>query len=132
MTRSTNTQNAIEKRDFVALDPEQERIRQELQFEGVEYTYKTGTASVSAARGFDLMEATLALACAHGDVAMAVQAKREIGRLWEDISKAPYKQLFNNGVNGPHIWETVQTLRAVDVALRSEAQQFTGRDAGMR
>ena len=129
VTRSTNTQNAIEKRDFVALDPEQERIRQELQFEGVEYTYKTGTASVSAARGFDLMEATLALACAHGDVAMAVQAKREIGRLWEDISKAPYKQLFNNGVNGPHIWETVQTLRAIDVALRSEAQQFTGRDA---
>ena len=129
VTRSTNTQNAIEKRDFVALDPEQERIRQELQFEGVEYTYKTGTASVSAARGFDLMEATLALACAHGDVAMAVQAKREIGRLWEDISKAPYKQLFNNGVNGPHIWETVQTLRAIDVTLRSEAQQFTGRDA---
>jgi hypothetical protein len=32
-------------------------------------------------------------------------------------------------VNGPHIWETVQTLRAIDVALRSEAQQYTGRDA---
>jgi hypothetical protein len=123
VTRNTNTQNAVEKRDFVALDPQQERIRQELQFEGVEYAYKTGTASVSAARSFDLMEATVALACAHGEVVMAVQAKREIGRLWEDISKAPYTQLFNGGVNGPHIWETVQTLRAVEAALQSEAKQ---------
>ena len=129
VTRNTNTQNAVEKRDFVALDPTQERIRQELQFEGVEYAYKTGTASVSASRGFDLMEATLALACAHEEVAMAVQAKREIGRLWEDISKAPYTQLFNAGVNGPQIWETVQTLRAIDAALQSEAKQYSGRDA---
>jgi hypothetical protein len=129
VTRNTNTQNAVEKRDFVALDPTQERIRQELQFEGIEYAYKTGTASVSASRGFDLMEATLALACAHEEVAMAVQAKREIGKLWEDISKAPYTQLFNAGVNGPQIWETVQTLRAIDAALQLEAKQYSGRDA---
>jgi hypothetical protein len=129
VTRNTNTQNAVEKRDFVALDPTQERIRQELQFEGVEYAYKTGTASVSASRGFDLLEATVALACAHEEVAMAVQAKREIGRLWEDISKAPYTQLFNAGVNGPQIWETVQTLRAIDAALQSEAKHYSGRDA---
>jgi hypothetical protein len=129
VTRNTNTQNAVEKRDFVALDPTQERIRQELQFEGVEYAYKTGTASVSASRGFDLLEATVALASAHEEVAMAVQAKREIGRLWEDISKAPYTQLFNAGVNGPQIWETVQTLRAIDAALQSEAKHYSGRDA---
>lgn len=42
VTRFTNTQNAIEKRDFVALDPQQERIRQELHIEGVEYAYKSG------------------------------------------------------------------------------------------
>ena len=45
VTRCTNTQNANEKRDFVALDPEQERIRQELHIEGVEYAYKAGSAT---------------------------------------------------------------------------------------
>jgi hypothetical protein len=49
--------------------------------------------------------------------------------LWEDISKAPYTQLFNAGVNGPQIWETVQTLRAIDAALQSEAKHYSGRDA---
>ena len=75
------------------------------------------------------MEATVALACAHDEVGMAVQAKREIGRLSEDISKAPYRRLFNSGVNGPQIWETVQTLRAIDAALQSEAKDYSGRDA---
>src|SRR5690606_29145724 len=42
VTRNTNTQNSVEKRDFVALDPEQERIRQELRFEGIDYAYKSG------------------------------------------------------------------------------------------
>ena len=129
VTRCTNTQNAIEKRDFVALDPEQERIRQELHIENVEYAYKAGTATGAAGNRFDLTEATVALACASSDVGMAVQAKREISKLWDDIGKAPYKQLFNAGVPGPFIWEVVQALRAVDASLQAEAKQCSGRDA---
>lgn len=129
VTRFTNTQNAIEKRDFVALDAEQERIRQELHIEGVEYVYKSGSSSGSTAKRFDLTEATVALACCNLDVALAVQAKREIGKLWEDLSKAPYKQLFNAAVPGPSVWQAVQALRAVDQALSSEAKKYSGRDA---
>lgn len=129
VTRCTNTQNAIEKRDFVALDPEQERIRQELHIEGVEYAYKAGSSTGTGGQRFDLTEATVALACANPDVALAVQAKREISKLWEDISKAPYKQLFNGAVTGPWVWETVQALRAVDVRLQTEAKKYAGRDA---
>lgn len=129
VTRCTNTQNAIEKRDFVALDPEQERIRQELQIEGVEYAYKAGAATGSISARFDLTEATVALACANPDVSVAVQAKREISKLWEDITKAPYKQLFNSGVTGPTVWHAVQMLRAVEVELQAEAQKLNGRDA---
>jgi hypothetical protein len=129
VTRCTNTQNAIEKRDFVALDPEQERIRQELYIEGVEYAYKAGAAMGAASQRFDLTEATIALACASPDVALAVQAKREIGRLWEDIAKPPYKQLFNGSVTGPAVWEIVQALRAVDAQLQADAKRYHGRDA---
>jgi hypothetical protein len=129
VTRCTNTQNAIEKRDFVALDPEQERIRQELHIEGVEYAYKAGTATGTAGKRFDLTEATVALACANSDVGLAVQAKREIGKLWEDRAKAPYKQLFNAGISGPLVWETVQALRAIDASLQAVAKRYGGRDA---
>ena len=128
VTRFTNTQNAIEKRDFVALDPEQERIRQELHIEGVEYAYKSGAATGTAAKRFDLTEATVALACSNADVTLAVQAKREIGRLWEDLSKAPYKQLFNGGVTGPAVWQAVQAMRAVDQALAVTAKAYAGRE----
>lgn len=129
VTRCTNTQNAIEKRDFVALDPEQERIRQELHIEGIDYAYKAGSNVGSGPQKFDLTEATVALACAHEEVSLAVQAKREISKLWDDISKAPYKQLFNGGVAGPAIWSAVQALREVDKRLQVEAKKRQGREA---
>jgi len=129
VTRYTNTQNAIEKRDFVALDPVQERFRQELQIEGVEYVYKAGSGRGTSTKQFDLVEATVALACAYKEVTLAVQAKREIGRLWEDIQKAPYKQLFNDSVTGPAIWNAVQTLRAIELQLSGISKQQQGRNA---
>lgn len=128
ITRYTNTQNAIEKRDFVALDPEQERLRQELQFQNVDYAYKAGTAAAGASQRFDLMEATVALSCAYKEVALAVQAKREIGKLWEDISRAPYKQLFNKSVNGPHVWEMVQISRLAEGAIQAQGKLRVGRE----
>ncbi|WP_426337847.1 AIPR family protein [Pseudoduganella sp. S-14] len=128
VTRYTNTQNAIEKRDFVALDPQQERIRQELHIEGVEYFYKAGSGTGTLGQRFDLTEATVALACAQADVSLSVQAKREISKLWDDIAKPPYKILFNSGINGPSIWEVVKILRAVDDALQNSTKQKSGRD----
>lgn len=129
VTRYTNTQNSIEKRDFVALDPQQERLRQELHIEGIDYYYKAGSGTGSSSQRFDLTEATVALACAHTDVSMSVQAKREISKLWEDIGKPPYRQLFNSGTMGPNVWETVKALRAVDLELQKVTKAYSGRDA---
>lgn len=128
VTRFTNTQNAIEKRDFVALDPEQERIRQELTIDGITYTYKSSEITTTQVSSFDLTDATIALACASGEVAYAVQAKREIGKLWEDITKAPYKALFNSSVNGPRLWDFVQLSKKIDQSIRDYGSMFTGRD----
>lgn len=128
VTRFTNTQNAIEKRDFVALDPQQERIRQELHIESVEYAYKAGSSSGSSGARFDLTEATVAMACINPDIGLTVQAKREIGKLWEDIGKVPYKQLFNAGLSGPALWEIVQALREVETHLSTTAKGYSGRD----
>jgi len=117
VTRATNTQNRIDKRDFVSLDPEQERIRTELQLSGIHYFYKSGERISSPEDSFDLIEATIALAVAQGDVSLAVQAKREIGKLWDDISKAPYKVLFNNSLSGINLWNFILILRKIEETL---------------
>lgn len=128
ITRFTNTQNRIEKRDFVALDPEQARIRTELQLEGVEYVYKSGDVIPKDRQGFDLEEAAVALACSKDDINLAVQSKREVGKLWEDISKAPYKALFNPTTSGQQIWNLVETVRAIEVTLAQARDDRSGRD----
>lgn len=128
VTRYTNTQNRIDRRDFVALDIEQERIRGELQLESIRYVYKSGETLLTTTTGFDLVEATIARACIQDDVAHAVQAKREIGRLWDDIEKAPYKILFNPGVSGPALWRAVQVVRNVDRALQTLRADSGGRE----
>lgn len=127
ITRYNNTQNRIDRRDFVALDEQQERLRGELQLEGVQYVYKSGDAVGSAAAGFDLSEATVARACRQPDSSLAVQAKREIGRLWDNIEEAPYRILFNAGVSGPSLWRQVQLVRAVEEALTSHRKDADGR-----
>lgn len=130
ITRYNNTQNRIERRDFAALDPEQERIRIELQLEEVRYTYKSGEL-ISGETGCDLVDATIARACQQSDLSFAVQAKREIGRLWEDTDKAPYKVLFNSSVSGLSVWKSVQTLRIIDDELKRLEDSSVGERHGL-
>ena len=57
-------------------------------------------------------------------------AKREIGRLWEDTSKAPYKALFNPSISGHKVWQTVRVMRMIDTALQKKLTTLSGRDTG--
>ncbi len=82
VTRGTNTQNRVERRDFVALDPQQDRLATELAIDGVRYAIKSGESTPAPETGCTIVDATVALACAQRIPDLAVQAKREIGRLW--------------------------------------------------
>jgi hypothetical protein len=117
VTRSNNTQNRIDRRDFIALDPEQERIRNELRLEGITYVYKSGEIAQPKEKAFEVEEATLARACSLNDVTYNVQAKGKISKLWDDIEKSPYKALFNGGVTGPSLWRIVQVMRIINEEL---------------
>ena len=128
VTRYNNTQNRIDRRDFVALDSNQERVRSELLLKGVIYTYKSGEVLTPSDKGFTLDEATVARACSQVDVSLSVQAKREIGKLWDDIQKAPYKILFNPSVSGPVIWRSVQVVREVEANLSKWRSGAQGRE----
>lgn len=120
ITKATNTQNKIEKRDFVSLDPEQERLRTELLLEGRTYHYiRTDEKVVPDDANYLLEEATIALACRNDDHTLAVQAKREIGRLWEDITKKPYTDIFSAEVTATELWRSIEVFRTVNAKLKA-------------
>jgi len=124
VTKTNNRQNRIENRDFVTLDPEQSRIRTELAIDGIDYQLTRADSVIRSESAFDLIEATTALACSSGTVRLPVQLKREIGKLWDDITKAPYKELFNPSVPGIHVWRCVQLQRRIDKAIDSYSKRI--------
>lgn len=129
VTRAANTQNRVELRDFAALDPEQERLRLELLLEEKKiYVYKSGTYSVSQEEGCTMDEAAVAVACSLADVGLAVQAKREVSRLYENIAKPPYKLLFNATLSASKMWRCVQVQRSVESVLKEQQENLEGRE----
>jgi AIPR protein len=124
VTRTNNRQNRIEARDFVSQDPEQKRLRNELLIEGIQYQIMRGEDQGRGEKTFNLHDSTTALACASGDVALVVTLKAQIGKIWEDLSKSPYKSLFNPSVSGLHVWHCVQIQRSIDEAIDQRKRQI--------
>jgi hypothetical protein len=119
VTKAANTQNRIESKDFVAQDPQQARLQTELYLEnGQRYVYRSGESHPTAAEGFVFEDAAVALACASQDIQYCVQAKREVGKLWEDITKPPYTVFFNSGTAALRMWRAVEIMRAVEAELK--------------
>ena len=116
---ATNTQNEIKHRDFAALDETQRNLAREMALDGRVYAFKSGDVDPRTIDGCTIEEATVALACASGDVTMAILAKREIGGLWKDITKAPYTTIFNQNTRAHDLWRTVLVSRAFEAACAS-------------
>lgn len=143
ITRARNHQNVVRGVDFAALDPNQERLRQELALAGITYHYRP-SAEARARRddAFTLEESAVALAClsfkvqssqevqqqrAKGTNAVdyVVTAKKEIGRLWEQDG-AIYGQLFGTKLSGLRMCRLVRIYRFIDQILA--ATERSGRD----
>ena len=134
ITRARNNQTAVRGVDFAALDPNQERIRQELSLIGITYYYRPSAESrVRRDDAATIEEAALALACLSFKVFSAAQmaqpprtkqnaidfivtAKREIGRLWDQEGPI-YKQLFTDDISGVRLWRCVRIYRFIDQIL---------------
>lgn len=130
ITIASNTQNKIEKRDFVSLDPLQLNLRTDLLLSDINYHYKrTDEAIPYDEKNCTLEEATVALACFQTDNSYCVTAKREIGRLWENIEKEPYKTLFNDKLKSITLFRTIQVYRALSRYLNDIKATKTGRES---
>lgn len=127
VTRATNTQNRIGGREFVSLDALQQRLRDEFAVAGLEYVYRTGEPDPDKAIGCDIIEATVALACSQSPQ-LATLAKREISRLWEDVTRPPYTSIFNKSTSYLRVWRLVQAIRSVEEMLAVVRRGVDGRD----
>ncbi|HKS20063.1 MAG TPA: AIPR family protein [Bradyrhizobium sp.] len=121
ITKASNTQNKIDARNFVALDPEQERIRTELLIEKVAYEYREGEPLESTVDGFDFLEAVITLACASNEMSSVALSKGYVGGLYADITATPYKALFNPSTSSRRLWSLVQMSRRIDKMIKSKA-----------
>lgn len=127
ITKLSNTQNRIEGKDFASLDPNQERLRMELSFGGIQYLYKAGAKIDSPERQISLDEAIVAQACSLDDLTITALTKRNVGALTENIEKTPYKLLFNGSTNSFSLHNNVQVLRAVEHCISQNEPTVTGR-----
>lgn len=114
VTRTNNLQNRVDGRDFVSQDREQRRIQEEMSLEGVDYQISRGEEFAKTPYVCELNEATTALACASGDPTLAVQVKTGIGRFYNDLTKAPYKTIFNASTAGAKTFNTILMQREID------------------
>lgn len=146
ITRARNHQNVVRGVDFAALDPNQERLRQEMGMAGITYHYRP-SAEARARRddAFTLEEAAVALAClsipvltsaeirilrnqgqrVNNAVDYVVTAKREIGRLWEQDG-ALYGHLFPPTLTGLRVCRMVRIFRFIDQILAATERSERG------
>lgn len=128
VTTANNTQNDLSPIDFVAADDNQDRIKREAEAFGKLYSYRRGEQDTVNDFGFTVREATIAAACASGELRLAVSAKRYISGLWENTKKEPYTKLFNENVSALKLWNLVKIMRVVDDELQVMSATLEGRD----
>lgn len=136
ITHSANFQNQIGARDFVALDPQQERIRAQLQPSGVNYHYKDGDDAEENEDNFTLREATRALACLEQDAScdLCARAVANLKSLWSEeavypeteILRSRYARIFRPDRAARTVWRAVQAQRLVVEKMRDEGRGSAG------
>ena len=108
ITRARNTQTAVRGVHFAALDPQQERLRQELAVSAVRYEYRSSEEAIGADNEvITLPRAASALACLHGDTRFVVAAKQAVGTLYDGGGHL-YPQLFRQQLSGVTLARSVR------------------------
>ncbi len=132
ITQATNTQNHVEARDFAALDPQQELIRQDfaLSLDKL-YVLKRGEQEPAPIAGCNVAEAALALACAYPDAALVARFRQNSDVLWRREPEGVYSRLFGSRPTALQIWRSVSLLRRVRDELVILARSLEGRSRGV-
>lgn len=128
VTRKTNTQNKIEKRDFVSLDSLQDKLKTELALLGVDYRIKRSTEESIKENSCTVEDVMIAVGCSLPNVDIAVIAKREVGLLWNNINQEPYTLIINKDLTATKVWRSVQIMRKLNDYIKINAQIKSGKE----
>ncbi len=109
ITKARNTQNAVRDIYFAALDPNQERLRQECMVSNIVYQYRPSADSQDA---ITIEQAAIALACFSGNTEIVVAAKREISQLYK--REYHYSTLFSEQLSGIILCRYVRIFQYLD------------------
>ncbi|MFC8100611.1 AIPR family protein [Streptomyces sp. NPDC057363] len=132
ITKATNTQNHMERRDFIAIDPVQGEIQKDFRISlDKEYVFRRGELDPAPESGCSVTEAATALACMHRDCSLAVRVKGSTNALWSEGPGGAYDRLFGQQPSAQQIWRAVQILRLVRDELTKTRAKLTGRPASV-
>lgn len=121
VTRARNHQNVVGKADFVALDPEQERLRRELALIGYRYAYQAEWLDLADATIIRVEEAAFALAMLQPDPRLPVMAKRNAASL-QRVGSYPYSTLFKPALSAFTLRNAVLAYRYITTRMNEEAR----------
>jgi len=132
ITRYANTQNEVSSQDFSFLDEQQHRLARELSLLGFEYVIRQAEqpSADDPTKIIYLRDAAVALACANSELTLAVTAKREVSRLFNQ-SGSEYKRLFNASTDPLLLQRSVLLVRQVDAVLDRLSTDSVGVDLGV-
>lgn len=124
ITRARNTQNKISILDFVALDPQQERLRREMALLNIRYEYRPSEEEQD--NDIRAEEAAVAIACLRTDLPTIVTAKKQVGLLY-DTDHTIYPVLFNSNLSGAQVVRLVRIYEYLNgILASSEAGEVSG------
>ncbi len=117
ITITSNTQNRIEKRDFISLDDQQNRLINEFFLGNLIYHVKRDDLNETKDdNNYYFEEATISLAGFQDNLDFSTYAKREIGKLWEDEY---YNVLFNDKLNINFLVNIIKVYREIEKYIKS-------------
>ncbi|MFI1831113.1 AIPR family protein [Streptomyces sp. NPDC020412] len=132
ITKATNTQNHMERRDFIAIDAVQSEIQKDFRLSlDKEYVFRRGELDPAAESGCSVTEAATALACMHRDSSLAVRVKGSTNALWTEGPGGAYTRLFGQQPSAQQIWRAVQVFRLVRDQMTELRAKLSGRPSSV-
>lgn len=127
ITTATNTQNRVEAKDFLALEPIQDGLSEAFRKIGIQYCFRRGEKVIDPNAGLDVQELAMSLAVSIGDIGAVVIAKRNAGFL-TDLNEY-YPKLFSNPIDATNAWINVKKHRTAIEQLAIYSNSLAGRKA---
>ncbi|MFK5949643.1 MAG: AIPR family protein [Methylococcales bacterium] len=121
VTKARNLQNPVSLGDFVALDDNQERLRQDLALHGYMYSYRPEILSNMTPNSININDAAKALACLNVDIRFPAKLKAEPS-VFVQSEKEEYQAVFSDDLSPITLINAVVVFNVIKNVMKSNEQ----------